>query len=137
MRTGPAPRSCPARQVGAQTSGTLARTRITAACSRAHSVPISRLPDLVLETKADIAQAGITATVVGHVGDGNFHALLLVRDAAERSVVADLVHRLVERAIAMDGTCASPRGPCAGGELTEGRGQARASTASGSGRGST
>jgi D-lactate dehydrogenase (cytochrome) len=100
-------------------------------------VPISRLLDLVLETKADIAQAGITATVVGHVGDGNFHALLLVRDAAERAVVADLVHRLVERAIAMDGTCASPRGPCAGGELTEVRGQARASTASRSGRGST
>lgn len=34
------------------------------------SVPVSRLPDLVLETKEDVAKSGITCTIVGHVGDG-------------------------------------------------------------------
>jgi FAD/FMN-containing dehydrogenase len=71
------------------------------------SVPVSRLPDLVLETKADMAKSGITSTVVGHVGDGNFHALLLFRNEKELDVVTGLVHRMVERAIGMDGTCAS------------------------------
>lgn len=69
------------------------------------SVPVSRLPELVGETKKDLSQAGIRNTIVGHVGDGNFHALLLFRDAAELEVVSQAVHRLVHRAIAMDGTC--------------------------------
>lgn len=69
------------------------------------SVPVSRLPELVGETKKDLSQSGIRSTIVGHVGDGNFHAMLLFRDAAELEVVSQAVHRLVHRAIAMDGTC--------------------------------
>lgn len=34
------------------------------------SVPVSRLPDLVYETKKDIEASGIVSTIVGHVGDG-------------------------------------------------------------------
>src|SRR5678815_4704729 len=40
-------------------------------------VPISRLADCILETKADIEKSGLTVTIVGHVGDGNFHLVVL------------------------------------------------------------
>lgn len=69
------------------------------------SVPVSKLPELVYETKKDLAQSGITSTVVGHVGDGNFHALLLFRTDEELEIARKAVHRMVERAIALDGTC--------------------------------
>ena len=39
------------------------------------AVPISRLPDIIEETKADISDSGLLATIVGHVGDGNFHGM--------------------------------------------------------------
>ncbi|WP_205749145.1 FAD-binding oxidoreductase [Frigidibacter oleivorans] len=41
-------------------------------------VPISRLAEAVAETRADIAAQGLVGPIIGHVGDGNFHALLLV-----------------------------------------------------------
>ena len=41
--------------------------------SFAFSVPISRLPDLVYETKKDIEKSRIVSTIVGHVGDGKVH----------------------------------------------------------------
>lgn len=68
-------------------------------------VPVSRLPDLVYETKKDIEKSGVVSTIVGHVGDGNFHALLLFRTDEELEIIRGLVHRMVERAIALDGTC--------------------------------
>lgn len=37
------------------------------------AVPISRLPDIIEETKADMSRSGLMSTIVGHVGDGNFH----------------------------------------------------------------
>jgi len=40
------------------------------------AVPISRLPDIIDQTKADLAESGLFATIVGHVGDGNFHSML-------------------------------------------------------------
>ncbi len=68
------------------------------------SVPVSRLPELVTETKKDLAQSGVRSTIVGHVGDGNFHALLLFDGDKELERVNQAVHRLVHRAIALDGT---------------------------------
>ena len=41
-------------------------------------VPISRLAECIAETEADIAELGLIAPIVGHVGDGNFHALVLI-----------------------------------------------------------
>lgn len=38
------------------------------------AVPISRLPDIINETKDDLAASGLFAAIVGHVGDGNFHS---------------------------------------------------------------
>jgi D-lactate dehydrogenase (cytochrome) len=73
-------------------------------------VPVSRLPQLVHETKQDLKKAGIKSTIVGHVGDGNFHALLLFKTDEELATVSDAVHRIVERALALDGTCTGEHG---------------------------
>ncbi|KAF8431775.1 FAD-linked oxidase-like protein [Boletus edulis BED1] len=73
-------------------------------------VPVSKLPQLVYETKEDLTQAGLRFTIVGHVGDGNFHGLILFRDDREFQSVGEAVHRLIYRAIAMDGTCTGEHG---------------------------
>lgn len=69
------------------------------------SVPVSKLPDLVYATKLDLAELGLPCTMVGHVGDGNFHALLLFKNDEELALAKEAVHRMVHRAIALDGTC--------------------------------
>ncbi|KAF7351885.1 FAD-binding protein [Mycena venus] len=73
-------------------------------------VPVSKLPELVGETKKDLESVGLTYTMVGHVGDGNFHALLLFKTDEEMEKVKDAVHRMVRRAIALDGTCTGEHG---------------------------
>ncbi len=75
-------------------------------------VPISRLADCIAETEQDIAETGIVAPIVGHVGDGNFHLLLLLdtEDAAEMARAEAFMDRLVRRAIAMEGTCTGEHG---------------------------
>ncbi|MBD0414748.1 FAD-binding oxidoreductase [Oryzicola mucosus] len=84
-----------------------ARALSTDAC-----VPISRLAECIGETEADIAQAGLVAPIVGHVGDGNFHVLVLMdpNDPTEIAKAEAFVTRLAERAIAMDGTCTGEHG---------------------------
>ncbi|KAJ2931376.1 hypothetical protein H1R20_g5663, partial [Candolleomyces eurysporus] len=73
-------------------------------------VPVSRLPELVQATKKDLAEHNLRSTIVGHVGDGNFHALILFKDEEELKAVEDAVHRLVHRALALDGTCTGEHG---------------------------
>ncbi|TDL27237.1 hypothetical protein BD410DRAFT_818729 [Rickenella mellea] len=73
-------------------------------------VPVSKLPHLVQETKRDLASVGLKAGIVGHVGDGNFHALILFHNDEELEIVSQVVHRLVERAISLDGTCTGEHG---------------------------
>ena len=72
-------------------------------------VPISRLAECILATRADLDGLGFPATIVGHVGDGNFHVLCAL--GPEEIEEADaFAHRLVERAHAMDGTCTGEHG---------------------------
>jgi D-lactate dehydrogenase (cytochrome) len=75
-------------------------------------VPISRLADCVEETQRDIAEHGLVAPIVGHVGDGNFHVSPLVdmNDPAEIARAESFSARLALRAIAMDGTCTGEHG---------------------------
>jgi len=75
-------------------------------------VPISRLAECVTETQRDIAEAGILGPIAGHVGDGNFHVMLLVdmQDQGEIEQTEALLERLVQRALAMDGTCTGEHG---------------------------
>jgi D-lactate dehydrogenase (cytochrome) len=75
-------------------------------------VPISRLAECVEETQRDLSETGIIAPILGHVGDGNFHLTPLVdlADADEVARLKGLLHRLVERALAMEGTCTGEHG---------------------------
>ena len=75
-------------------------------------VPMSRLAECVTETQRDIAESKLIAPIVGHVGDGNFHLTLLIdRDDPDEVKVAKAFNeRLVERALAMDGTCTGEHG---------------------------
>jgi D-lactate dehydrogenase (cytochrome) len=75
-------------------------------------VPISRLAECVTATQADIAANRLVAPIVGHVGDGNFHLSLLVdmADSDEVRRAEGLLERLVERALAMEGTCTGEHG---------------------------
>src|SRR5580693_2763789 len=75
-------------------------------------VPISRLAECVTETQRDIAASRLVGPIVGHVGDGNFHVGILVDlgDKDEVARVESFLERLVERALAMDGTCTGEHG---------------------------
>jgi len=75
-------------------------------------VPISRLAEAVDETRADIANSSIPGPILGHVGDGNFHAILLVEpgNTKELTVAKDLSHRIVERALRLGGTITGEHG---------------------------
>ncbi|GAA0220801.1 FAD-linked oxidase C-terminal domain-containing protein [Castellaniella daejeonensis] len=75
-------------------------------------VPISRLAECVGETARELDQASFSYTIVGHVGDGNFHVLMLLDpdDPGEWAESEKLNQRLVARAIAMQGTCTGEHG---------------------------
>ena len=75
-------------------------------------VPISRLAECILETKADCEAHQMIYSIIGHVGDGNFHVLMMVDpDAPEETTRAEAINaRMVTRALAMDGTCTGEHG---------------------------
>ncbi|OZB13217.1 MAG: hypothetical protein B7X55_13260 [Rhodobacterales bacterium 34-62-10] len=75
-------------------------------------MPISRLAEAVTQTQADIAASPIEGPILGHVGDGNFHAILLYDDQnpAEVAAAHDLSHRMVTRALALGGTATGEHG---------------------------
>ncbi len=75
-------------------------------------VPISRLSDCVLETKADHANLPFPVCLVGHAGDGNFHVIYLLDPASEEELAeaGRLNERMVMRALAMGGTCTGEHG---------------------------
>ncbi|MBP7488919.1 FAD-binding oxidoreductase [Azospira sp. APE16] len=75
-------------------------------------VPISRLAECIHATNEDIAQVSLPIALFGHVGDGNFHLVVLVdtdnpKEMAEGEWISQ---RVVERAIAMEGTCTGEHG---------------------------
>jgi D-lactate dehydrogenase (cytochrome) len=75
-------------------------------------VPISRLAECVSATQADIEESSLVAPIVGHLGDGNFHACVLVMmdDSGEVARARAFIERLAERALAMEGTCTGEHG---------------------------
>ena len=75
-------------------------------------VPISRLAECIAETKAELAASTVPATILGHVGDGNFHVVFSIDpDSAEEMHEVEAINaRLVRRALAMDGTCTGEHG---------------------------
>ncbi|HLE66583.1 MAG TPA: FAD-linked oxidase C-terminal domain-containing protein [Burkholderiales bacterium] len=75
-------------------------------------VPISRLAECVHETMEDVKDYIAPVPLLGHVGDGNFHLMLLVDPARpeETELAKQFNKRLVERAIRMEGTCTGEHG---------------------------
>ncbi|MGP6086600.1 FAD-binding oxidoreductase [Antarctobacter jejuensis] len=84
-----------------------ARAIVTDIC-----VPISRLAQAVEQTQADIAASPITGPILGHVGDGNFHAVLLIDpdQPSDLEAAKRLAGRMVERALLLGGTCTGEHG---------------------------
>jgi D-lactate dehydrogenase (cytochrome) len=75
-------------------------------------VPISRLAEAVAQTRDEIAASGIPGPILGHVGDGNFHAILLVRpeDPGEWTIAKTLAAKMAERALRLRGTISGEHG---------------------------
>jgi len=75
-------------------------------------VPISRLAEIIALSVADADASGLPYYIVGHVGDGNFHLAYLVRegDAEQRALAERMSLQMVQRAIALEGTCTGEHG---------------------------
>ncbi len=75
-------------------------------------VPISNLAACIAETKRDIDEHGLYAPIVGHVGDGNFHTVLVIdRNNPEEVEAGDAFsERMALRALRYDGTCTGEHG---------------------------
>ncbi|KAM9376415.1 putative D-lactate dehydrogenase, mitochondrial isoform 1-T1 [Pholidichthys leucotaenia] len=75
-------------------------------------VPVSQLPQVILETKEDLIENKLTGPIAGHVGDGNFHCLMVVDlgDPDELHKMHLFTERLARRALAVDGTCTGEHG---------------------------
>jgi len=75
-------------------------------------VPISRLTDCILETKAELERSGLLFSILGHVGDGNFHTIVLYdrKNEEESATIKSLAANMAKRAIEMGGTCTGEHG---------------------------
>jgi D-lactate dehydrogenase (cytochrome) len=75
-------------------------------------VPISALAACVLETRRDVQQTTLVAPLMGHVGDGNFHLVVVLDpdNPAELAEARALNARLLRRAMAVGGTCSGEHG---------------------------
>lgn len=71
------------------------------------AVPLSRLADIIEISKKEMDELGLFASILGHVGDGNFHESILYDNTnpAERAMVEKCLHDMVDRALEMEGTC--------------------------------
>ncbi|KAJ5692365.1 FAD-binding domain-containing protein [Penicillium macrosclerotiorum] len=76
------------------------------------AVPLSRLPDIIDISKKELNDLGIFASILGHIGDGNFHASIMYdrQDPAERARVEKVVYDMVDRALEMEGSCTGEHG---------------------------
>jgi len=76
------------------------------------AVPLSRLPDIMEVSKDELNELGLFASMLGHVGDGNFHESILYdrKDPVQRAAVEKCVHDMVDRALEMEGTCTGEHG---------------------------
>ena len=75
-------------------------------------VPISELAKLIDETALDISKSGIPGPIWGHVGDGNFHATLLIKEnnMEEKKIAQNIIHRMCERSLEVGGTVTGEHG---------------------------
>lgn len=75
-------------------------------------VPISKLADCIDQSQEDLSELGLFGTILGHVGDGNFHVILGFdpENPEEQEKTEDYLKRMSLRAIEMGGTCTGEHG---------------------------
>ncbi|KAL5531039.1 hypothetical protein ACEPAG_3915 [Sanghuangporus baumii] len=73
-------------------------------------VPVSKLPDLIVATKHELTSRNLVSPLGGHVGDGNFHCFIMYRNEEELALVREVVDTMIQKAIALDGTCTGEHG---------------------------
>ncbi|GIY02126.1 probable D-lactate dehydrogenase, mitochondrial [Caerostris darwini] len=75
-------------------------------------VPISKLTDIIMKTKEDISNSGLVGTIIGHVGDGNFHTQLLYdpQNEQELNIAHEIENKISKRALLLNGTCTGEHG---------------------------
>ena len=75
-------------------------------------VPISKLTKIILSTQKDIESSGIPGPIIGHVGDGNFHAVLMIRkdNQEDKEKALEIISKMVLRALKENGTASGEHG---------------------------
>ena len=75
-------------------------------------VPLSELPGAVRHARGLVEERGIEASIIGHVGDGNYHVGFSVDPADTDAISAaeQVNHEIVEYALARGGTCTGEHG---------------------------
>lgn len=74
------------------------------------AVPLSNFAQVIDATKKDMAKTDLINAIVGHAGDGNFHAFIIYRNSEEYKQCAQLVEQMVKRALCAEGTCTGEHG---------------------------
>ncbi|KAJ4386855.1 D-lactate ferricytochrome c oxidoreductase [Gnomoniopsis smithogilvyi] len=70
------------------------------------AVPFSRLADIIEVSKKEMDDLGLFASILGHIGDGNFHESIIYNPVnGEKEKVEACVKNMVRRALDMEGTC--------------------------------
>lgn len=75
-------------------------------------LPISELAGAVVDARQAIDRAGLDGGIAGHVGDGNYHAILMIdlNDPEEMARAEEVNAHLVEYALSRGGTCTGEHG---------------------------
>jgi D-lactate dehydrogenase (cytochrome) len=75
-------------------------------------VPISKLPEILIQTKKDAELYGLKYSIVGHVGDGNFHTFISLdpNNTVEVKNYKNYTEKLVRHSLRLDGTCTGEHG---------------------------
>ncbi len=75
-------------------------------------LPISKLTDIILDTQKDIERSGLPGPIIGHVGDGNFHAVLMVRknNVEDHTKASKIISNMVIKSINYNGTSSGEHG---------------------------
>ena len=75
-------------------------------------VPISKLPEALIQTQKDIDELNLKTMIVGHVGDGNFHTFISVdrNDPEDMKNYYEYNDRIVRHGLRLNGTCTGEHG---------------------------
>lgn len=74
------------------------------------AVPLSNFANVIEETKLEMKKSPLINAIVGHAGDGNFHAFIVYSNDEEKKICEEIVDNMVRRAIDADGTCTGEHG---------------------------